>query len=137
VGFLSFIFWSVSVSVGNRSLGVISGITGAGGNFGSMVTQLLFFTDPAKSTETGIEQMGIMIICCTLPILLIYFPPWGGMLCPPVPSSTEEEYYASEWSSAEQDAGTHHGSLKFASNTTGERGKRVAPATAPPASSTP
>jgi NNP family nitrate/nitrite transporter-like MFS transporter len=114
-----------------RSLGVISGITGAGGNFGSMVTQLLFFTNPAKSTETGIEQMGIMIVCCTLPILLIYFPPWGGMLCPPS-SSTEEEYYASEWSSAEQDAGTHHGSLKFASNTTGERGRRVAPASAPP-----
>ena len=95
-----------------------------------MVTQLIFFTSSTKSTETGIVQMGIMIVCCTLPILLIYFPQWGGMVCPPK-HSTEEVYYIKEWSPAEQELGKHHASLKFADNTKGERGKRVASALSP------
>ncbi|MCO5570568.1 hypothetical protein L7F22_024293 [Adiantum nelumboides] len=108
--------------VSRRSLGVISGITGAGGTFGSMLTQLIFFASSAYSDEKGITYMGIMIICCTIPLLGIYFPQWGGMLLPPSKGASEEDYYRNEWSAAEQDKGMHSASMKFASNAKGERG---------------
>lgn len=114
-----------------RSLGVISGITGAGGTFGAMITQLIFFTYPSYSTERGILLMGVMVICCTMPLTTIYFPQWGGMLCPPREHATEESYYAREWSAAEQSQGMHAGSMKFANNSKGERGGRVAPSPSP------
>ncbi|MCO5548946.1 hypothetical protein L7F22_002410 [Adiantum nelumboides] len=117
--------------VSRRSLGVISGITGAGGTFGSMLTQLIFFASSAYSDEKGITYMGIMIICCTLPLLGIYFPQWGGMLLPPSKGASEEEYYRNEWSAAEQDKGMHTASMKFAGNAKGERGGGRSP---PPSS---
>ncbi|KAH7276829.1 hypothetical protein KP509_39G023600 [Ceratopteris richardii] len=115
--------------ISRRSLGVISGIVGAGGILGAVLTQLIFFTSSAYSTETGISLMGIMIICCTFPIIGVYFPQWGGMLRPAStsPSATEEAYYLREWSQEEQRQGMHLASLKFAENSRGERGKRVAP----------
>ncbi|KAI4373809.1 hypothetical protein MLD38_011885 [Melastoma candidum] len=118
--------------VSRRSLGVVSGMTGGGGNVGAVVTQLLFFHGSKYSSETGITLMGIMIICCTLPILLIYFPQWGGMLwAPSAKNATEEDYYLSEWSVKEQENGYHKASLKFADNSRSERGKNSARATAP------
>ncbi|KAI5059644.1 hypothetical protein GOP47_0025963 [Adiantum capillus-veneris] len=115
--------------VSRRSLGVISGIIGAGGILGAILTQLIFFTSSAYSTETGISLMGIMIVCCTFPIVGVYFPQWGGMLRPAStsPTATEEAYYSKEWSQEEQNKGMHHASLKFAENSRGERGKRIAP----------
>lgn len=100
---------------------------GGGGNVGAVVTQLLFFHGSKYSNETGITLMGIMIICCTLPILLIYFPQWGGMLCgPSAKNATEEDYYLSEWSVKEQENGYHKASLKFADNSRSERGQNRA-----------
>ncbi|EPS59095.1 hypothetical protein M569_15715, partial [Genlisea aurea] len=60
-----------------RSLGIINGITAGGGNFGAVLTQVIFFRGTKYTTETGITLMGIMILCVTLLIATVYFPPWG------------------------------------------------------------
>ncbi|KAM2203991.1 hypothetical protein ACFX1S_023679 [Malus domestica] len=69
--------------VSKRSLGVVSGITGGGGTMGAVVTQLLLFSGTKFSKQTSISLMGVMMIVCTLPVSLIYFPQWGGMFCGP------------------------------------------------------
>ncbi|BBN09002.1 MFS transporter, NNP family, nitrate/nitrite transporter [Marchantia polymorpha subsp. ruderalis] len=122
--------------ISRRSLGVISGATGAGGNVGAVVTQALFFMSSSYTTEKGIMLMGIMIVCVTLVVPLVYFPQWGSMFCPPS-KATEEDYYTSEWNEMEQSKGLHHASLKFAENSKSERGKRVVPSSSPSAGNTP
>uniref|UniRef100_A0A166E8J5 Major facilitator superfamily (MFS) profile domain-containing protein n=1 Tax=Daucus carota subsp. sativus TaxID=79200 RepID=A0A166E8J5_DAUCS len=118
--------------VSRRSLGVISGLIGGGGNVGAVLTQVVFFRGSRFKTETGITLMGVTIICCTLPMMFIYFPQWGGLFWGPSSKGiTEENYYMSEWSKEEQEQGFHKASLKFANNSKGERGKRVASAPTP------
>lgn len=119
--------------VSRRSLGVVSGMTGGGGNVGAVITQLIFFRGSQYSKQTGITLMGIMIICCTLPLCLIHFPPWGGMFCGPSTEThkTEEDYYMSEWKSNEREKGFHAASLKFAENSVSERGGKAISVTRP------
>ncbi|KAI3964460.1 hypothetical protein MKX01_007150 [Papaver californicum] len=119
---------SITVMLIFSSLGLISGMTGAGGNVGAVLTQVIFFKGAQYSKETGITLMGIMIICCTFPLALIYFPQWGGMFFGPstAENATEEEYYASEWNSREKEEGKHLGSLKFAETSKSERGRKIA-----------
>ena len=70
--------------------------------------------------------MGAMIIICSLPICLIYFPQWGGMFSGPSSKKvTEEDYYLAEWNSKEKEKGSHHASLKFADNSRSERGRKL------------
>ncbi|KAE8707266.1 High-affinity nitrate transporter 2.1 [Hibiscus syriacus] len=78
-----------------RSLGLISGMTGGGGNVGAVLTQVIFFKGSNYSKETGITLMGVMIICYSLPLFLVYFPQWGEMFCgPSSDKNSEEKWYA-------------------------------------------
>jgi len=109
--------------VSRRSLGLISGMTGGGGNVGAVLTQVIFFRGAHYKTETGIMYMGIMIIACTLPLVFIYFPMWGGMFMGPRPGATAEDYYNGEWTEQEREKGYNASAARFGENSHHEAGR--------------
>ena len=66
--------------VSRPALGIVSGMVGAGGNAGAVVTNMCFFLSNDMRTDTGLINMGIMIIACTMLLFVVYFPDQGGML---------------------------------------------------------
>ena len=103
--------------VSKRSLGVVSGFVGAGGNAGSAITQVLFFKSGNNTVAEAIQLMGVMIICVTLVINFIHFPMWGGMWFPADGKTTEEDYYAGNtYTEEEKAAGMADAALKFSAN---------------------
>ncbi|KAJ0039314.1 hypothetical protein Pint_22917 [Pistacia integerrima] len=102
-------------------------MTGGGGNVGAVLTQLIFFKGSKYSKETGITLMGVMILCCTLPIITSENK-----------IATEEDYYLSEWDSKEKEKGLHQSSLKFADNSRSERRRsKLNSSTMPPSENSP
>eukprot|EP01026_Neomeris_dumetosa_P067202 TRINITY_DN6545_c0_g1_i1.p3 TRINITY_DN6545_c0_g1~~TRINITY_DN6545_c0_g1_i1.p3 ORF type:complete len:168 (+),score=27.67 TRINITY_DN6545_c0_g1_i1:2-505(+) len=87
--------------ISKRSLGVVSGLVGAGGNSGSAILQAALFRDSPLETYEGIRYMGIIIIGVTLLVVPVYFPMWGGMLFPAKPGVTEEDYYLADYTEKE------------------------------------
>ena len=82
--------------ISRRSLGVISGMVGAGGNGVSGLLQQVFFTGrPADQPYTGLQHLGISIMCCTLLLTFVHFPMWGSMFFGPTrgKEGTEAEFY--------------------------------------------
>ena len=69
--------------VSRPALGVVSGMVGAGGNAGALVTNAAFFLSNDVRTDTGFINMGILIILGTLTLFGVYFPEMGGMLFKP------------------------------------------------------
>ena len=74
--------FSIVPNVSRAALGIVSGIVGAGGNLGSVVTQATFFTAASTRTDAGFEHMGYAIIGASLLCALLYFPRDGGLLLP-------------------------------------------------------
>jgi len=67
--------------VSRPALGVVSGMVGAGGNAGAVLTLWTIFknTDVAR-TDSGFIVLGCVIIATSLSMHGIYFPDQGGML---------------------------------------------------------
>jgi len=67
--------------ISRPALGVVSGMVGAGGNLGAVISGQTFFTGNFR-TDQGFINLGIMIISITLLIAGMYFPESGSMLFP-------------------------------------------------------
>eukprot|EP00951_Prasinocladus_malaysianus_P027501 scaffold246958_cov48-Prasinocladus_malaysianus.AAC.1 len=107
--------------VTKRGLGITSGLVGAGGNTGSVVTQSLFFVTDRFTVYEGIMWMGVMIIGITQLILFIWFPMWGGMFFPAKKGYSEADYYTADYTAKEKEQGLHEAVLKFANESKTER----------------
>lgn len=105
-----------------RALGVACGFIGAGGNAGSAITQAIFFTPTTYTIQEGFLWMGVMVLCVTNLLFLMYWPMWGGMIFPAKADATEEEYFSRDFTKEEREAGLHTSVLKYANESRSQRG---------------
>ena len=69
--------------VSRPALGVVSGMVGAGGNFGALISgQFIIGSGTKAPFDEGFIYLGIIIMCLTLTHFLLFFPGEGGMLLP-------------------------------------------------------
>merc|ERR1719263_551890 len=64
--------------VSRPALGVVSGMVGAGGNMGSLVTVSAFFASDAIRTDQGLIYMAVCIMIATSLLFFVYFPEHGS-----------------------------------------------------------
>lgn len=74
--------YGIVPAVSRPALGVVSGMVGAGGNVGAVITNIAFFKGAGMRTDVGFVYMGFTIIGVTFTLLAMYFPESGGMLFP-------------------------------------------------------
>jgi len=65
--------------VSRPALGVVSGMVGAGGNFGGVMGSK-YIVGPKAPLDQGFIYLGTIIMTCSLTMFGIYFPQHGGML---------------------------------------------------------
>merc|ERR1712146_484544 len=65
--------------VSRPALGVVSGMVGAGGNFGGVMGSR-FIVGPGAPLDAGFIYLGIVILSLSLSMFGLYFPEHGGML---------------------------------------------------------
>jgi len=70
--------------VSRPALGVVSGMVGAGGNIGAVISgQFIIGSGTKAPLDRGFIVLGIVIIACSMLMHLIFFPGEGGILLPP------------------------------------------------------
>ena len=68
--------------ISRPALGVVSGMVGAGGNAGALISGQ-FIVSAANPLDDGFIRLGVVIIVLSLSMHAIYFPDEGGILLPP------------------------------------------------------
>ena len=68
--------------ISRPALGVVSGMVGAGGNAGALISGQ-FIVSAANPLDDGFIRLGFVIIVLSLSMHAIYFPDEGGILLPP------------------------------------------------------
>ena len=110
--------------VSKRSLGVVNGIVGAGGNVGAALITWIFFDQDRFDTPKGIFWTGMTVLILSFHVLLFYFPMWGGILCAAAPGAEETDYYLAEYTREEIIDGKADRSIRFASEAKSQRGSQ-------------
>eukprot|EP00210_Caulerpa_lentillifera_P009482 g9042.t1 len=110
--------------VSKRSLGVVNGIVGAGGNLGATIITFAFFNANTFETHEGFFWTGVTLLIGCFHIFFIHFPMWGSILMGPTPGVSETDYYIGEYTPEEILNGQAERSLKFATESRSQRGSR-------------
>lgn len=71
--------------------GAVSGIVGAGGNFGAVAGGFLIRPKVNRGISIGFRNLGFLVIASAFLIPLLYFPQYGGMFCPPAKNAGDVE----------------------------------------------
>ncbi|KAL6746826.1 major facilitator superfamily domain-containing protein [Haematococcus lacustris] len=120
--------FGIAPFISRRAYGVVSGVIGAGGNLGSVATQLIFFAgsagSPVMTPQDGLIWMGVMTIGLTMILFTLWWPMWGSMLTPAKEDYAEEDYYLKEWSAEEVSQNLHITAMKFAMESRSQRGAK-------------
>ncbi len=78
------------------STGAVSGIVGAGGNFGAVAGGFLVNSQSVGGISTGFRNLGFIVIGSAFLIPLLHFPEYGSMFVPPKKTTQVEEVIEEE-----------------------------------------